>query len=301
MMNIRERAYATIKKRAFDRRQQRLETVERLRRDDYFDDLIRSANSLRWDRLLAPASDREAAERLLAETEIKISEYLSQKGYTEGILRDTESCVLCHDTGVFEGKMCRCAEEVRQKLEERRSPMICGVPDSLEEIDLSFYGDRRGEYKKYIGYIKKKMVEGELSYAVIGGKTGTGKSYVGCAAAREYMKKGYDVLAISALDMNQKFLAYHCAFLENKQEIWDELVEPDLLYVDDLGVEPLLNNVTKIYLYALLVARIEKKTIITTNYDIVKLEERYGERIVSRLLEKRRSAVMTFEGEDLRF
>ena len=83
--------------------------------------------------------------------------------------------------------------------------------------------------------------------------------------------------------------------------MWDELSQPDLLYIDDLGVEPILNNVTVTYLYALLVDRMDKKTIITTNLDVMKMEERYGERILSRLLDKRKGAMMTFEGEDLRF
>ena len=50
-----------------------------------------------------------------------------------------------------------------------------------------------------------------------------------------------------------------------------------------------------------LVDRMDKKTIITTNLDVLRMEDRYGERILSRLLDKRKGAMMTFEGEVLRF
>ena len=300
-MNIREKTYAVLRKRVADKKAERVRIVEGLREDERFDDMLRRANSLRWDCVLQKGEEQQNSRRLLQETEQQIERYLSEKGYTKSILSDTESCDLCHDTGVYNGGMCSCAEKIRRELTLGRSPMLKEVPDDLAEVDLSFYGERAQTYKKYISFLKKAVVNGEINFAVIGGKTGTGKTYLGCTAAKECMKNGGDVLALSALNLNQKFLAYHCAFLEAKQELWAELAEPDLLYIDDLGVEPLLNNVTVPYLYGLLVERMDKKTIITTNLDVVKLEQRYGERIVSRLLDKRKGAIMTVEGEDLRF
>lgn len=300
-MNTRERTYAVLRKRVADRKEKRQALVSKLREDEYFDDLMRAANSLRWDCVLEKGEKQQKAKADLAETKQKIKEYLLSKGYTEEILSDAESCNFCHDTGVYEGRMCSCAEEIRQEIEEEESPLIKTVPDSLDAIDLNFYGVGKNTYGKYVSFLKKAVVDGPINFAVIGGKTGTGKTYLGCTATRECMKRGESVLAVSAIALNQKFLAYHCAHLENKQELWDELIEPDVLYIDDLGTEVLLNNVTVTYLYALLVERLEKKTIITTNLDVVRLEERYGERIISRLLDKRKGAMMSFEGEDLRF
>lgn len=300
-MNIREKTYAVIRADSAQKREERENLIARLREDERFDGLLRSANSLRWDRLLKKGEEREKAEALLDKAEKDIKDYLSAKGYTEDILSDTATCELCNDTGVYEGKMCECAKRVFVRLSERRSPLLAGIPDALDQVDYSAYKGNERTYRKYASFLKKTLVDGDLSFAVISGKTGTAKTYLGCVSAREYMKKGKDVLALNALQLNQKFLAYHCAFLESKQELWDELSQPDLLYIDDLGVEPILNNVTVTYLYALLVDRMDKKTVITTNLDVMKMEERYGERILSRLLDKRKGAMMTFEGEDLRF
>ena len=300
-MNIREKTYAVIRANAAQKREERESLVARLREDEKFDELLRKANSLRWDRLLKKGVEKDEAEAILTKTEKEIKDCLSAKGYTEEILSDTHLCKLCNDTGVYQGHMCECAKNVFVGLSEQRSPLLIGVPDELEQVDFSAYKGNGKVYRKYASFLKKTMVDGDLSFAVISGKTGTAKTYLGCVSAREYMKKGKDVLALNALQLNQKFLAYHCAFLESKQELWDELSQPDLLYIDDLGVEPILNNVTVTYLYALLVDRMDKKTIITTNLDVMKMEERYGERILSRLLDKRKGAMMTFEGEDLRF
>ena len=300
-MNTRERAYAILRKQVADRKEEKQALIAKLREDGYFDDLMRAANSLRWDCVLEKDEKQRAAKASLEETNKKIAEYLSSKGYTEEIFSDTESCELCHDTGVYQGRMCRCAEAIRQQLEVDQSPMLKTVPGSLFDVDLTVYGKSKDLYKKYVSFLKKAVVDGAVNFAVIGGKTGTGKTYLGCTATKECLKKGQSVLALSAISLNQKFLAYHCAFLESKQGIWDELVEPDVLYIDDLGTEVVLNNVTVPYLYALLVERMDKKTIITTNLDAAGLDGRYGERIISRLLDKRKGAMMLFEGDDLRF
>jgi len=300
-MRIREKTYALIRAESARKKEERQDIVTALRQDEKFDELLRSANSLRWDRVLKKGEEKEKAEELLMQTEEEIKSYLSEKGYTEDVLYDTASCKLCNDTGVYQEKMCECAKRVFVELSEKRSPLLAGLPDELGKVDYSAYKGNEKQYRKYASFLKKMLVDGDLSFVVINGKTGTAKSYLGCVSAREYMKKDKDVLALNALQLNQKFLAYHCAFLEEKQEIWSELSDPDLLLIDDLGVEPILNNVTIMYLYALLVDRIDKKTIITTNLDVMKMEERYGERILSRLLDKRKGTMMTFEGEDLRF
>lgn len=300
-MNIRERTYAVIRATAAQKREERQNLVARLREDEKFDEMLRRSNSLRWDRLLKKGAEKDEAEAVLKTTEEEIKQYLLAKGYTEEILSDTASCDFCNDTGVYQGQMCECAKRVFIELSEQRSPLLSGLPDGLAQVDYSVYDGNEKTYRKYASFMKKMMVDGDLSFAVVSGKAGTAKTYLSCVSAREYMKKGNDVLAINALRLNQKFLAYHCAFLESKQELWDELSRPDLLYIDDLGVEPILNNVTVTYLYALLVDRMDKKTIITTNLDQLKLEERYGQRILSRLLDKRKGAMLTFEGEDLRF
>ena len=62
------------------------------------------------------------------------------------------------------------------------------------------------------------------------------------------------------------------------------LVEADLLVLDDLGVEIKTPNSEADLLYILDTrAQMGRKTIITTNYDLNSLKERYGGRVYERL------------------
>ena len=62
------------------------------------------------------------------------------------------------------------------------------------------------------------------------------------------------------------------------------LVEAELLVLDDMGVEPKTQNSEADLLYILdSRAQAGKKTIITTNYDLSTLKERYGGRVYERI------------------
>ena len=102
--------------------------------------------------------------------------------------------------------------------------------------------------------------------------------------------------------MNNLFLSYHTTFDDQKQNYIDALLEPDVLFIDDLGTEPVLKNVTKEYLYLLLSERTNnnKLTVITSNLELDAILSRYNERIFSRLCNKRESFVAKIEGKDLR-
>ena len=73
-----------------------------------------------------------------------------------------------------------------------------------------------------------------------------------------------------------------------------------LLLIDDLGTEPVLRNITVEYLFLLLNEREGMATVTATNLTPAQLMNRYGERVCSRLLDKRQSEVILLKGQDLR-
>ena len=75
-----------------------------------------------------------------------------------------------------------------------------------------------------------------------------------------------------------------------------------LLLIDDLGTEPMMRNITVEYLFTLLNERIAAKrhTVIATNLSPVQLQERYGERVMSRILDRSRGVALKFVGRDVR-
>ena len=82
----------------------------------------------------------------------------------------------------------------------------------------------------------------------------------------------------------------------------DSLLDPDLLIIDDLGTEPVLRNVTKEYLLAVIQERMlkHKATLISTNLSPEQIFDRYGERLFSRITHKGKSLLINIEGNDLR-
>ena len=72
--------------------------------------------------------------------------------------------------------------------------------------------------------------------------------------------------------------------------------------IDDLGSEPLMQNVTVEQLFNLLNERLNRglSTVISTNLTMEELQSRYTERIASRLRDRNNWKVITLEGKDIR-
>ena len=137
---------------------------------------------------------------------------------------------------------------------------------------------------------------------VLTGKTGVGKTFLMECMANELIKNGNIVFWTSAFNLNQLLLKYHTTFDDNKTNYVSNLLEAEYLFVDDLGCEPTLKNVTVEGIYNVLAERIEnnKKTIISTNLNLKEIQDKYGERIFSRLLNKSNSLCINIENKDLR-
>ena len=106
----------------------------------------------------------------------------------------------------------------------------------------------------------------------------------------------------TSFNFNQDMLKYHCARLEEKEEILSPYLSSEILFIDDLGTENKINKVTNEYLYLVINDRMmnHKKTVITTNLDFGQIQDSYGERIFSRFAHKKQSLKIVFPGKDLR-
>lgn len=77
---------------------------------------------------------------------------------------------------------------------------------------------------------------------------------------------------------------------------------PDLLILDDLGAEPMLNNITRENLTNLLDARQRQglATAFSSNFTREQIINEYGERFAFRLLSPRNTLTLELIGENLR-
>lgn len=300
-MNGKSQALALIRQRKKLAEEIYSSNMESLCLDPAFDELIRKESALKWD-YVKSTSEKEREQITLRISEIVnlIQERMTEKGLPLSLLSVPYNCKLCNDTGLVDGKECACVEKQRINMELADNPLLKNVPISLNDIDFSFYGTEKTNKKKCVECIANGIKNGKTIF-LIAGKTGTAKTYIAATAVKEELMKGKSVLALSAVKLGKAFLEYHCSPIEEKTAKFNNLSHPDVLLIDDLGAEQMLNNVTIPYLIELLTERAEEKiTFITTNLSPEELESRYGQRILSRILDKKLSLPVLLNGRDFR-
>lgn len=131
------------------------------------------------------------------------------------------------------------------------------------------------------------------------GKTGLGKTHLSLAIAQEISKSGYSALYASAPDLFRKLQEEYFGRGEQGTDTMKTLLEADLVIIDDLGAE-IDNQFTMTSLYNIVNTRINygKPVIISTNLSLKEIEQRYSERIASRLATIYKC--LKFAGKDIR-
>ena len=249
----------------------------------------------------------EEIKQNILSAKTKLKEIAKKLNIDTNTLKPQYSCKKCNDLGLINSEYCDCfKKELSKRLLEN-----CGLNyDNLPDFDNMSYdivkdGIQKDKYVKTCELFKKyisKLKESEKKLIFLNGNVGVGKTHILKATTHEAIKQGYYALYTTAFDLNKSFLAYHCAKLDEKDEILNKYLECDLLLIDDLGTENILKNVTVEYLYLVLNQRLEsgKNTIITTNLSLDELKDTYDERIMSRISNKQTCITTMLTGDDLR-
>ena len=228
-------------------------------------------------------------------------------------------CKTCSDTGyiteLFDTKMCNC---LKQKLfdEQYNKSNITNIEkENFDFFDLSVYSDEIDE-KKYGSPISpkenilkvKKIVEKFIENfddpneknLLFTGNTGLGKTFLSNCIAKELLSKGKTVLYQTAPVMLDTIISSRFDKNGNLSEIYNNILDVDLLIIDDLGTE-CINNMKFTELFNIINTRIlnQNKTVISTNLSIKNLFSNYDERIVSRFVGNYN--ICRFFGDDIRF
>lgn len=296
-------ALALIKERRQRAITERDERLQKLRQDNKFVALEQTLEMLEWEyaKNLAyerPASDTQAK---IASAKADIATYLKSQQLPLDSLEVKEYCAICHDSGTVGNKLCSCAENIYWELTIKAMPQLKEVPKSLNDINFGYYKEQKALYQKCASFVQSNFFEEQKSFLTIMGGTGVGKTYLALTALKQSLYMGKTIKILNSIALNKLFLEYHCAYFADKAAIWNTLIDSDIMLIDDLGVEQLLNNVTLPYFYEFMVERLGKQTIFTTNMDLRDIESKYGQRIFSRLCDKRSASILPITGTDLRF
>jgi len=132
------------------------------------------------------------------------------------------------------------------------------------------------------------------------GTSGLGKSFLMNCIAHRVLTRGYSVARVTAHKLIESMRRYH--YNGEDAEAAEQWTGAQLLLLDDLGAEPMIENVTIVYLLNLLGDRFaaRRHTVVSTNFSPSELIQAYTERLASRLLDTSSTRMLRFEGRDLR-
>ena len=217
------------------------------------------------------------------------------------------NCNICSDTGYINDKMCDCLKRATVNELSRQSGMNLNKDYTFSNTKFDLFKDKtqKDTIKKIYDKMQEltnKFPETKLKTVVISGCTGVGKTYLTQCIANSLLQRGASVYYATAFNLNSNFSKYHTTFDISRDTYLAPALTCEALFIDDLGTEPILKNVTLEYLWLVLNERIQNGlfTFINTNLQTEELRNRYGDRIFSRLMNKSASAILRIEGEDLR-
>ncbi len=264
----------------------------------------------------SPARGKELANEMRvrsADWDARLKKAIANAGLPEDILALRPNCPHCKDLGYIENtfprRFCPCFENalVREMSE------AMATEQSFETFSLAAFpddvaGGQGFSQRAYADRVRRLLENYADTYpanakpnATLLGKSGLGKTFFLNCVAQRLRERGYPVLQLTAFRMLEAMRKRHMSG-SDARDAFDEMLEAPFLILDDLGSEPMLNNVTIEYLFTLLNERsaAARPTFVATNFTMAELREHYNERIASRLLDVSRTYVIPLEGEDLR-
>ncbi|MBE5786936.1 MAG: hypothetical protein E7324_05265 [Clostridiales bacterium] len=245
----------------------------------------------------------------------KIAALLEKKGYPRDYLFPIYRCSQCQDQGHYydEGSrqvICPCLQKAyhaalaQSGLGSNEEPSFARfdatrIPDApLPGTDVT--------QREYMEIIRKKCLafaenlpHGPVKTLLLHGGSGLGKTYLLRCVGNHARQMGVDTLETTAYDL---LMALKNAYFSRTGETAQEYFDVPLLLIDDLGMEPLMEGVTVEQIYHLINSRLSRGlyTVITTNLSRTELQQRYTERVSSRLLDARTGLTLPFLGKDIR-
>ena len=257
----------------------------------------------------AASEDPEARMRAFNR---QIADGLRGGGYPEDYLAPVCRCALCGDTGfVYENALqtpCRCLLDAYRK----------AVTGSVSQAEQTFAGFDESRFpddplpgtdvtqREYMIAVKQRCLlfaqnvpAGPIKTLLLHGGSGLGKTFLLNCVGNDALSRGVETLSVTAYDL---LMDLKNAYFSRSADAAQGYFDVPLLLIDDLGMEPLMENVTVEQIYNLLNARLTKGlfTAVSTNLSRAELKQRYTERLSSRLLDPRTGLAIPFQGRDIR-
>jgi DNA replication protein DnaC len=262
------------------------------------------------------ARDRAAIEAILD----KRASFLKEQGIPDDFDQIVPFCRLCNDTGFIDQNPCECFKELM-------------IPMLLETSGLLIKDEKTGNFKekfpnwdfhhhnselfsrpdranriKDMSLAFSRAIPEKPGNLLFWGNPGTGKTYMAVCITRAAVLRGVPAIILRIADILDIFSMYRNLMnsyspdqerLSYLTEIRGQILQSELLVIDDFGTEARGPNTISDLLNIFGTRKSsELSTIITTNLSPTDIQNKYDNRLYSRLFGDFDS--FRFEGSDLR-
>lgn len=243
----------------------------------------------------------------------KRTDMFAKLGLAADYLKIRYTCPECGDTGYIAQTRCNCMEELLRKLAcETISETPAMQNCRFETFSLSYYPQKpdkhgvipRTAMEKILHICKQyanDFAPGKSESLLLFGGTGLGKTHLSLSIAYVVVQRGFGVYYTSCQSLMDRLQAQQFGKrpIDESTDYQAMANDCDLLILDDFGAE-FSTTFTVSALQNLINGRLTRAlpTVINSNLSDTQLDERYGERIVSRLLCSYRA--LPVYGEDIR-
>lgn len=263
--------------------------------------------------ILRGESSPEALPESMEVLSGEIRSALQAAGFPEDYLAPVYRCPSCRDTGYVGERIrrqCGCLQERYQRLLRREIGLPENGEETFERFDPGVFPEEKAEGSRYSQREAMELIRESCEHwadaypkqtprdLILSGKSGLGKTFLLHAMANRLLERGVQVLLISAYSFLE---TARRSYFENDGRL-EELMDCPVLMLDDLGSEPMLQNVTIEQLFQLINERQRRNraTVISTNLNQDELKRRYTERIASRITDRRSCLYLPLRGRDIR-
>lgn len=302
MNTIQKRAFAILKQQVANYEQQKDRTYFTLLQNPTFKQLHMQEKQFVIDLSKQEHITKQDKQNLKMMQQQKWA-VAKQLGTDTTLFEHEHLCSHCQDKGFVANKECKCLKKIMSQMLLAESGITAPM-DSFDKVTFEKFEKpetMQKIYKTAHEWTQKFETSAIKNWGFFG-FTGTGKTHLMLTMANQLIADGHFVVFTTAFNLNQQMLSQHTDFENKDRDYLSKYLDCEVLFIDDLGTEPSYNNVTENYLYLITNQRtMENKPIVfSTNFDLAGFEDRYGERIFSRLLNKRSGKALWFDGQDLR-
>ena len=294
------------------RREEVYQKVPQIRQieDEISSQAVRCARKLFDGDTNAKEELKQHIEDLREQKEVLLSAF----GFPADYMEMHYACPECQDTGYVDGRKCRCfkKEEIRLLYSQSNIEEVL-LRENFDSFSYEYYDDRVvipeiqmtvADYMRQVHTWCKEYVEnfekkgGNLIFT---GSTGVGKTFLTNCIAKALIDQYQSVIYLSSNDLFDVFSKnkFHYDTEEEMKDMYQYILDCDLLIIDDLGTE--LNNafVSSQLFYCINERLLRKKsTIISTNLSMTMLRDTYSDRISSRIISQ--YSIIPLYGDDIR-